>query len=1078
MLTVMILILIARASKLAVFNPTDYFQSPAEVTLLTQLLQRSFQVQIFTEATLADLLIFAPDIALDYSSVELQVARHAALMYPRKLWYRSDFQLRPSNAFSLVSGFRKEWGQQVKAFASYFGWSEAFVILQSDLDDTRAELLDVDFEIATVAASLSRSVYYSLIARVVRQSGIKNIFIVAQQQLTEALLAVFAEIELDTGYSLISIGPDCVFDASLYPVGLICTTLAGIDNATSASEREALYIQNALAARVFNTWKVFNIVKGVKRLVGGVLQGKLIPTSFVVFPGGLLTPPDNNPLQLLVNLNNWTPDLNTNIQRATDLAFSDFTLSNPKFKVASSQLPACSAMDPTTGYLDCYIATKRSKVSMLLSSDRTIAVVLQNEYMRRASLQMAFINDFVGYQVLESVENYPNFLRIVQKTFSVTGYFTVMMRFLHFDKESMFVDASFGVDAIVEIRARLEQYNIEVVTKPELSPMNFTDPTYADKFAKSVESSLIRPLEILGLRSTVLRAVCELYDVGLRAKDLILILPFLSYGLVYALASEEEAVKVLEFVPSVINMQFASFVSEYGESLIPRFAKAYGSTYSADCYTYDLTKLSIIALDFALKRGLDFYDWKDIIFSLRSVKVQGCTGGIYFSEENNDRKSIDVDLSQPRMVDGQMDEFKVMKLSLTGQMYTLYSDFLWYDGSSVTPNIDRLTYQDCPFPEEYRTDAVDSQHLTAWISFALAGLACIVVAVCLVVDRWKLRVTIAEVPILPSTQDCIALLSLYSEPLILDVLNPYSGICTRIFSLVKGTPIEPIDLIKGGNYFALLMTTYVLAGTAITATALSAMKKFRPLLVDIQLLAFAVLRPLFVVLAFSMMTVFDCSEAEVDEGTAGLTDAFMDVDCYEGCWTGKHKAYAIGAAITLSVLLVVSIPLSYHISNSLDGMQLETSRLYLYLRQAVIMTVLGFYKSRRALSSLTHAALYVTILLVYTGICFMYRVLSIPRLDLLHTSLWGSLVVYNFSQLFYFEAYPNLILWTLLGGGCTMLIAGLTAYRFYKLPNLIQKTPAVNTIELFNFAFRPSAVLSRQKYTDRPSMLVLNVTSN
>jgi hypothetical protein len=75
-----------------------------------------------------------------------------------------------------------------------------------------------------------------------------------------------------------------------------------------------------------------------------------------------------------------------------------------------------------------------------------------------------------------------------------------------------------------------------------------------------------------------------------------------------------------------------------------------------------------------IKRGLDFYKRVDVIFAVRATRF-GCTGRVSFSEDDNNRSSLDIDARQFREFDGEVKQVKVLKTSITGQSYYKYSDF-------------------------------------------------------------------------------------------------------------------------------------------------------------------------------------------------------------------------------------------------------------------------------------------------------------------------------------------------------------------------------------------------------------------
>jgi hypothetical protein len=103
----------------------------------------------------------------------------------------------------------------------------------------------------------------------------------------------------------------------------------------------------------------------------------------------------------------------------------------------------------------------------------------------------------------------------------------------------------------------------------------------------------------------------------------------------------------------------------------------------------------------------------------------------------------------------------------------------------------------------------------------------------------------------------------------------------------------------------LLNWIYAVTGVALATSVISAFNKFKPLVIDLQLLAAFIVRSLFFVFNFILLSTLDCNESQ-SAGNLELSDSFMDVDCYQQCWTGDHKKYAIASVVLLACLVVLS----------------------------------------------------------------------------------------------------------------------------------------------------------------------------
>jgi hypothetical protein len=300
-----------------------------------------------------------------------------------------------------------------------------------------------------------------------------------------------------------------------------------------------------------------------------------------------------------------------------------------------------------------------------------------------------------------------------------------------------------------------------------------------------------------------------------------------------------------------------------------------------------------------------------------------------------------------------------------------------------------------------------------------------------------------------STQDNIVLASTFIEPLVFDLVSP--GI--NVHALIMGKSIDSRLDWSDGKYFNLLNWIYALAGVALATSVICAFNKFKPLVIDLQLLAAFIIRSLFFVLAFILLSTLDCNESQA-AGDLELSDAFMDIDCYQQCWTGDHKKYAITSVVVLSCLVVLCSILSSRLTNSLEGLQVFVNPATELVRKSFLLIVIALYKSRPRLSPAAHYALYLGTLAVYSAVCIRLRSLSIPLLSSCFNIIVLLLLLMNLCEVLDTEVYSNPVMWICLGGGLGLTLVVLTLLKMRKLPKLLIPAPKINTEALFIFAFR------------------------
>jgi hypothetical protein len=132
-----------------------------------------------------------------------------------------------------------------------------------------------------------------------------------------------------------------------------------------------------------------------------------------------------------------------------------------------------------------------------------------------------------------------------------------------------------------------------------------------------------------------------LYDVGLRREDVVVMGSFLVFDFVLLETPDEDKFKILEFKTSWVGCDMALYIGEVGVKLKKTFMAALGYANYSECFSYDLAHIVTNALDFAIKRGLNFFNWEEMIFAMRSQRMVGCSGTTIFSSEDNDRLNND-----------------------------------------------------------------------------------------------------------------------------------------------------------------------------------------------------------------------------------------------------------------------------------------------------------------------------------------------------------------------------------------------------------------------------------------------------
>jgi hypothetical protein len=294
---------------------------------------------------------------------------------------------------------------------------------------------------------------------------------------------------------------------------------------------------------------------------------------------------------------------------------------------------------------------------------------------------------------------------------------------------------------------------------------------------------------------------------------------------------------------------------------------------------------------------------------------------------------------------------------------------------------------------------------------------------------------------------------------VFDLVSP--GI--NVYALIMGKSIDSRLDWSDGKYFNLLNWIYALAGVALATSLICAFNKFKPLVIDLQLLAAFIVRSLFFVFAFILLSTLDCSESQ-SAGDLELSDAFMDVDCYTQCWTGDHKKHAIASVVVLAGLVVLCSTLSSQLTNSLEGLQVYVNPTTELVRRSFLLIVIALHKSRPRLSTAVHYALYLVTLAVYSAVCIRLRVLSVPLLSICFSLLLLLFLLMKVIEVLYSEVYSNTVMWICLGGGLGLTLLGLALLKIRRLPKLLIPARKIDTEALFRFAFRRNQAFPTNRF--------------
>lgn len=1015
---------------------------------------KDFDIRVISKSHSGDTLSlsdFDPDFIVDYSVQDLSLLLDMKAVSPYTFCFVASNQLHlPANA-SYWKEHSSVWTVIANRINSYFGWTRAILLTDSsEIAVSQTSSVFVKFQ---VEEGLSSSYYDHLVAREIRVLGVKQIFVLGSEALTNSMLRAFAKYEIDAGYAVIVIGSNCRFDYSIFKTGAICIALQGTEG---VAEVDYIYLDFAFQKKPLTDYVVQNLVNGKLKTVGLITNTTMIISSALVYPKGLLMPPNDLPLRIPVNLNNWNDSRYITRQRAAYVALTDISSPFSSFEVVPATLDSCLGYNPVSGYLQCYIDSKTQRVSFLLSRDVSEVLVYQLEFMRITGMKLPVINTLSIVNMLSSVKAYPNFVRLSQTIDYFSSHMVLLFYKLKMLKINLIVSPLFGKAIINQVKTVITNANIEIITPDELLEVKST-PEYYQEFAKVVVNSGIRPVLMITDGVDVLKALEAFGNAGLTAEDIVIFNTYASMTAFRELANESQTHWLEVYRESLFLIIPSAYVNDYGQHIFDEFKEDYEfeAIGAPDCFVFDSMAQAKHAVNFAIRRGLNFYDWQDMIFAVRSVVFQGCTGVVRQSLEHNDRKDIMLSLFQTQLVDEGQEDVKILDISISGsQSYYIYNNPIWYDGSTDTPNLNRLNYDSCPYPDEYLRDSNLSTKRQAAIGFSLAAYAAILACIVYVVYIRRVRFAMSTRPVLLSTQDILIIISVYSELIVLSMLGPaYDFFDSSLDKRLSNAFWFNIDFTHG-VYFDVLVACY--SGIALISVLIPLIcwRKFKPFELDVQVLVVLFLHPFNFYITLALATTYDCNEAYSPTSDYEVTDSVLDFDCFTDCWSGKHMRYAVASVLLSAFYITLSVLFSEAVTNSLDGLQFDVSPTYLLLRLPVIQSLVSLNKARFILPSKVHSALFLIVFGAYTILNIWRKTLSIPSLNMWHHVLALILLEVSLFRTLHVEAYSNVWLWFSIGLITSSLTAIAAKVIWRKLPSSILHPRKIDTMKLFSFAFR------------------------
>lgn len=921
-----------------------------------------------------------------------------------------------------------------------------------------------DFEVEALPESVSSLYYFNsrlprldakhFVSRLIRPAGIKHIFVIGSPEFTSQFLSIFAEYKIDEGYAIVLLGTDCKFDRMVYPTGLLCVAYSGLEASLTPQTHEFGYMLRALQGRPLGNFDLFNVIEGALKKIGSVTKTTLTLKESLTYPGSRTTPPDASPIEVVVNMNDYFMQKEGNsreyvFHRGLKLALDENPLTNPYFTVKPLALEECFGYKQEVGYLPCYERAVKDRVVLLLSTTLDASLYYQVTDLTSRGLKMPVFESQNVVDYLSNFASFPYFVRTIPTMDYFTAHVVLILTQFQFYKVNLLLSYTYGSTAPNNLLYYLARSRITVMTPENLQIQDlYQGHNYPKDACAYIKSSSVRPVLMILSPDDARQVVLECYAQGLRRKDVVF---FYVTGDLSTIADGQGAI-VKETLTEFETAYFGFIPAYLMNGFDVKIYENFGEYYYTDCSSFDIGLGTVGAINFALKRGLNWFDPDDMMFALRNLRYEGCTGSIQLGFNDNNRKDMLLTMYQTFFTEKLYDLIKILDISLiSSPAVQLYNQVVWYDGSSNVPKYERFTYKGCPFPEEWRRDAPESQTKTSLVMLSIfLGTFSIASGVYF---KYFRNVTIQQVPqpILLSTEDMFLYLTNLIEPFQFLLIAPAQGLLdTATGGMISNAVWNNIDF-SNGNFWLFINSLFAIFGIWVLIMGIIVVCKVKNSAWNLIPILLLLLRPLNFAFIYGLFTTFDCSKGEGEES---IESAYMDQDCHQSCWEETHLKYAVAVALVAMTYITISVFTLSSLSYMLEGHQFISTPSYLIARIVAQVALISLYKSRWALGPDAYAGLFVVALWMYC-MCLKHSI-NVPTLNIWHKVCHYYVLYLVLISIFHEFAYSNISLWVFCSLAGVLVFVGVTRFKSNRLPRLMVILPKIDTEALFAFAFRIS----------------------
>ena len=944
----------------------------------------------------------------------------------------------------------------------------------SDLINTK--FLSKVYSFLKYDQKISKTFSDNLVRRMVKSTGIRNIIIIDQSQSLPFIQTSIISKNLAKDGTVLIMSSKSIYSAFID--GSLIVVESGLENSISAENYEYLaitktlsqitslvsflnysYIEketlNQVIRKAFpknvacETYSLVNIHNNKKKIIG-TLTSDLIIKDLVYYPGNTKNPTTLPYTTIVLSIANGTNEIYNEYVYQTfaywyqggRYAVMRSNLYNdiPRFQIDLFPIDCGIFYYDPAWYTSCLKPSLNSLgVAMLAPFWYTVAY---GTYKTLESLGKPIpqISPFAQDDSVNNNTELPYFLKL-----SVTSseYFTNGFIFVN----------SLGWKDIVVLATNdstfLQQYNdivkyatalgLKIVNPVDLRilPWTYTRDdfdTYKNYFQAAKDTRCRIYFILCWDRGLIWEA---LYDVGLRKGDVIYVgdsATITHFGVTGANLTKREEIASNAFI-----LNYKEFIGDLGNTLEQEMSQIFPSLPYL-CLNYDTVSVVKEAIKLILSRGDDYEDPKVLESVMRTNKITGCLGTIYFDATSNSRASSVFEMQQLLLNEttGLMYTANAAYIDkLSAKVITIINPLQWASGNATVPSNFR-PISPCPFDSYLVMESYEGKGLL----YMFCGIFFIIALISARISykAWKYNnkelmkkkiITFADMAFFAYfVFQFLQFLTLGPKQESYQyALKNFQILISLHFDLYFELTFEKFWIL----YYAVLVFSFVwILLSLVMVFGLEIRYKnvfFCEVVKFLTELILPILGHIGFMPIFSMlMNIYLC-----DEGiSSSLTDSYLNQDCTTFCYKGTHKVKVVLATICIAFYLPSAIYCRPKWENTQHSLNLGTSPLYLAFLSIFQVVAVILNKTVKIYDQSIHGYVLTGLILMFLALTvymkpYNYQRATVIQCTSLVLSAWGILI----SAIFIGK--NNLSLWILIefvGFFIIIFIGGIVMVKF------------------------------------------------